>query len=206
MKNIIILLILILTISCKAQTVGLDTKYKDVSSGAYFKDLNNEMDKYVGTWQFTNGTDVLTIVLQKKLHVFDGEYYEDLLVGEYSYTSNGIEIVNTLPFLNDITNPNFEHSHIVGRTIINKFLFSKCNDCSPNERRFMLGFWDSERPYLTATEIILRYLPIELYENGTTSPIRMTATITATHGVSIPNENSPTATRIPYGEYLMFKQ
>lgn len=205
MKNIIILLILILTISCKAQTIGLETRVKDIPIGAYVKDQNNEMDKYIGTWQFTNGTDVLTIILQKKTHVFDGEYYEDLLVGEYSFISNGIEIVNTLPLLNDTTIIGREHS-ISGNFPINRLLWAKCLECGLNEKRFALSFRDSERAYLTSTKIILRYLPIELYENGTTSPIRMTATITATHGVSIPNENSPTATRIPYGEYLMFKQ
>lgn len=205
MKNIIITLALILSVSCKAQILSLETKVKDIPVGAYVKDLNNEMDKYVGTWQWTNGNDVLTIVLQKKNNIYDGEYYEDLLVGEYSYASNGVEIVNTLSSFNDFTIIGRKHN-ISGNFLLNRLVWVKCLECGQNEKRFALNFYDPEFPYLTSIKIVLRHLPLELTENGTTSSTKMTATIFATHGVSIPDENSPTVPRVPYGEYLMVKQ
>lgn len=207
MKNIILTTIIaFITLACKAQTVGLDAKYGGLPLGAYFKDLNNEMDKYVGTWQYINGNDTLTIVIQKKIHVLSGlGYYEDLLIGEYRYISNGVVIVNTLPLLDNTTLIGRDFN-ISGKLPINRYLWVKCLECGVDEKRFALGFWDPERPYLTSTKIVFRYLPLALNENGSTSPIRMTATILATHGVSIPTEDSPVSPRVPYGEYLMVKQ
>ena len=102
MKRIIFLtLIAIITISCKAQTVPLYASYREYTQGTYIKDTFNEMNKFEGTWQYTNGTDSLTIVMQKKTHIYNGEYYEDLLIGEYRFVSNGTEVVNTLSLLSD---------------------------------------------------------------------------------------------------------
>ena len=200
MKNIFLILITIVTISCKAQTVPLNTYYDDTNIGAYFKDTYDEMNRYTGTWQFTNANDTLTIVIQKKTHVYDGEeYYEDLLIGEYRYVSNGIEIVNTLPLLSNFSIIGREHN-ISGKYQIGKNIYLACSDCNNNEKRFMLNFWDPDRIYLSLS-IVLRYLPISLGE-----PEKLTATLIANNGVILPNANSPTEARVPYGEYLMIKQ
>jgi hypothetical protein len=171
-----------------------------VSSGAYFKDTFNELDKFEGTWQYTHGTDTLTIVLQKNTHIYNGEYYFDFLIGEYHYVSNGIEVVNTLPLLNDPANVNGDNSDIQGGLIISNDMYPICNDCSPNERRFKLYFSDPERNYLSLS-LVLRYLPQSF---GT--PEKMTATLIDNDSVMLPDENSPTVPRVPYGEYLMIKQ
>ncbi|MGV7105575.1 DUF6705 family protein [Flavobacterium sp. U410] len=199
-KKIFFTILTIFTIiSCKAQTVALNTYYEDVNIGAYFKDLDNEMDKYVGTWQYTHGTDTLTIVLQKNIHVFDGEYYEDLLVGEYRFVNNNQEIVNTLPRFSDFSILGRKHL-ISGRRQIANNIYLVCNDCNSNEKRFMLNFHDPERNYLSLS-LVLRYLPQSF---GT--PERMTATFIDNDSVMLPDENSPTVPRVPYGEYLMVKQ
>jgi hypothetical protein len=202
MKKISSVILIIFTfISCKAQqTVSLDASYWEYPHGTYIKDINNEMDKYAGTWQYTHGTDTLTIVIQKKIHVFDGEYYEDFLSGEYRYVSNGVEVVNTLPVLNDPANINGDNSNIQGRYLINNTIYLVCNDCNSNEKRFKLSFWDPERNYLSLS-LVLRYLPQSF---GT--PEKMTATLIDNDSVMLPDENSPTVPRVPYGEYLMVKQ
>ncbi|MGV7105577.1 DUF6705 family protein [Flavobacterium sp. U410] len=200
MKNIFLLLIcVVFVISCKAQTVSLTTPRYEVFQGAYFKDLDNEMDKYIGTWQYTHGTDTLTIVLQKKTHIYNGKYYEDLLIGEYRFASNGIEIVNTLSLLSNTTIIGREHN-ISGRFIQPYNMYPICNDCNSNEKRFMLNFHDPERNYLSLS-LVLRYLPQSF---GT--PEKMTATLFDNDSVMLPDENSPTVPRVPYGEYLMVKQ
>lgn len=199
MKNILLLVTIIIAIACKAQTVPLNSNYWEYPQGTYIKDTFNEMDKFVGTWQYNNGTDILTIVLQKKIHVYDGEYYFDMLIGEYQYTNNGIEIVNTLSLLNNSNYPINEH-YIGGEYIINNDSYPPCINCINNEKRFKLGFGDPERNYLSLS-LVLRYLTPNIGE-----PIKMTATLISNGGGIIPEENSPTNPRVPYGEYLMIKQ
>lgn len=180
-------------LSCKAQSpiVGLDALYK-TPKGAYLKDLNNELNKFEGTWKYINGTTELVIVLKKKEKVKGLKYYRDKLYGEYSYKKNGVIIVNTLPL--DINTP----SNIGGSYIIKNNQFVKCNDCTPDERRVDLYFYDPERKYLN-TDIILRYI------QGS-NPVQIKVTVYSRHGGMIPHENSPTETRVPFGEYLLTKQ
>lgn len=201
MKNIFFTVIIaFFTLACKSQIVSLDANYWEVPAGAYFKDLDNEMDKFVGTWQYNNnGTDFLNIVLQKKTHVYNGEFYEDYLVGEYRYVQNNVEIINTIPN-NPLEWNNIDERSIGGRYFISNDEVVICNDCTSNERRIDLYFSDSERNYLSLS-LVLRYLPQLPGE-----PEKMTATLISTHGGMIPNENSPTVPRVPLGEYLMTKQ
>ena len=64
----------------------------------------------------------------------------------------------------------------------------------------MLNFHDPERNYLSLS-LVLRYLPQSF---GT--PEKMTAALIDNDSVMLPDENSPTVPRVPYGEYLMVKQ
>lgn len=200
MKDFINITLLIFALtSCKAQTpiVAIDAPRTSTSDGAYFKDLNNELNRFEGTWLFTNGADSLTLKFQKRQMTYNGTDYEDKLIGEYKYMGNGIEVVNTLT---NIDNNNPAKHKMSGNLFIPNDLFLGCDDCSPNERRVMLTFYDSERSYLSAS-IILRY--IHGAEFG--EPAKMKVTIIGGEGM-IPNENSPTETRVPYGEYLMIKE
>nr|WP_033959641.1 DUF6705 family protein [Psychroserpens jangbogonensis] len=62
-RNIIFLSLIVTVFACKAQTpvVSLDTYYQDTVEGAYFKDLNNELNKFVGTWVYNDGNTTLVI-------------------------------------------------------------------------------------------------------------------------------------------------
>ena len=203
MKNIITLFtLLILTLTaCKAQTpiVEIDARYKTTPLGGYFKDINNEFDKFTGTWLFSDGNNSFILVLEKKEMIYDGdEYYEDLIVGEYQYIENSNIIVNTIPSL--IDNPDdIDSRNIVGRNIIPTNLYVPCDDCSENERRVELLFSDPERDYLSVS-IILRY------SEGVSNPEQLTANIISTDSSMLPSEDSPTSTRVPYGEYIMTKE
>jgi hypothetical protein len=57
MRNLITLLFLILTfLNCKAQSPIISIEDWDGSEqqDAYFKDTNNVLNEYVGTWLYTN--------------------------------------------------------------------------------------------------------------------------------------------------------
>ncbi len=109
MKTIITLTTIFSFILTYAQSPILDyfTSPSSIPDGAYVKDLNNDLDKFVGTWQYVDGDTELTVVLTKEEQVYNGEYYQDKLKGRYKYIKDGVEIVNTL-------NNEYFHSIITG--------------------------------------------------------------------------------------------
>lgn len=187
----------ITALSCKAQTpiVGLDAP-SNTPEGAYYKDLNNELDRFVGTWKFTNGDKEFIITIQKKEQLQIRNSYRDYLVGEYSYTKNGEEIVNTLPNLNQ----NDGEENMGGSYISKPNRMPRCNDCAPDERRINMYFTDPERKYLNS-DIVLRYIP-----GSGNNPPKISATIYITDVLVLPYEGAPEQPRVPLGEYLMEKQ
>jgi len=195
MKRFFLVILIVLSASyCNAQNpedvLEIDAQF--LAEGMYVKDFNNELDKFTGTWTFSNDSTSFTIVLQKQEQAFKGDY----LIGEYAYIKNGVTVINTIPLLHN-TDPNLERN-IGGRHIeIDQDL--QCEDCSENERRISLNFSDPERDYLS-TSLILRYLPNE------SNTEKITATIYTVSTVILPYKGAPTSTRVPYGTYLMEKQ
>lgn len=200
MKYIIIILIVMTTLSCKAQSpiVSLkDFKNVEITNGVYYKDIDGDLNQYVGTWKYTNGTTSLTIKFKKIVQYYNGECYEDVLVGDYKY----IEKANVLvDFLNRVDNPiiNDAQHYITGNTIIYPNQFITCDDCTTLERRIKLDFTDPERTYLV-NAVTLRYIndngiqkiQLNLFDNGT---------------IVLPSENSALETRVPYGYYELIKE
>ncbi|HLF51033.1 DUF6705 family protein [Flavobacterium sp.] len=105
MKIIVLILITILTISCKAQqTISLSTYdgSTDLKNNNYIKDIDGILDPFVGTWEWNDGNNTFfrikfIKVLHYKAHNLEN-VYKDELMGGYQYVLNGVEIVNTLNF------------------------------------------------------------------------------------------------------------
>jgi hypothetical protein len=109
--------------------------------GAYYKDTNNLLNGYDGTYLYNNGNTSLKLVLQKKvMSSMNNFYYEDLVIGEYQYIKDGIEKVNTLDKLavdyTDQSKHNIDGNQILIGTKLG------CYDCTSTERRLRLGFLD----------------------------------------------------------------
>jgi len=106
MKHIFLILLSIITISCNAQIYPLNYK-EDVPDGAYYKDLDNELDKYVGLWKGTWNGKTLFLELKKIKEYSNGDhpYYKDRILGERKVVaSNGtIEIDRISNFGSDGT-------------------------------------------------------------------------------------------------------
>lgn len=157
------------------------------------------MDKFVGTWQYTNGNTSLTIRLAKKNHIANDSYYEDIIVGEFKYIENTNSIVNT------IQNANFNSNivndyHIGGNYILeNDDTLYTCDTCDAGERRFKLYFDDPERRYLYVN-IILRYLADQ------NNPEQIQIRLLSVDGGVLPYEDVPATPRVPYGTYILNKQ
>ncbi|MGV7108162.1 DUF6705 family protein, partial [Flavobacterium sp. U410] len=145
MKTIIYILSIFFTTICLSQNPIIDLLDDDGSalSGAYYKDVNNLLDVFEGTFIYTNGNSQLTIQLVKKVQQYNGSYYEDLLIGEYRYIKNGLEIINTLSEINQ--NYSYQYKHKIAGNVIadNDYIRWVCSTCSPNEKRIMVTISDS---------------------------------------------------------------
>ena len=108
MNNIIIILVLAISIaSCKAQIIAVED-YKaytqELEEGAYIKDINNVLDKFVGTWKGTYNNKNYEFIITKNTENFKyrPSIREDLLLMRYKITeSSGSVIEDTLSLPND---------------------------------------------------------------------------------------------------------
>ena len=89
MKKIVTLIILIATITSYGQEgVIKPLNTWDAKSGTYLKDINNELNPYIGTWEGTWANKKFSLKIEKLLKVRhtseNGFYnYEDKLIGRY---------------------------------------------------------------------------------------------------------------------------
>ncbi len=58
----------------------------DLPEGTHFKDLDNDLDYFEGTWKWQRN-DSIVLFYKKKEEVYDSDYNqcEDYLVGEYKF-------------------------------------------------------------------------------------------------------------------------
>ncbi len=186
MKNLLLLHLLFICVSCKAQTPIFDIEDLDNISqdiyGAYYKDINNQLNLYEGTYLYANGNTSLKIVFQKKIMAsMNGYYYEDLIIGGYQYIKNGIEIINTVPELN-MNYTNGAKYSINGRHILLGTILG-CDDCATNEKRLSIGLVDESTHNFgnliirrinvddqPAIKIAIRWIGPKSYQEGTPVP------------------------------------
>lgn len=198
MKNTffyIMILFLMINTSCKAQVVNLDREAHDFQAGNYYKDINNKLNPYVGTWLYTNGNNSLKIIIQKREHIYysNSNYYEDYLVGEFQYIENGVEIINRLSLINDV---NIGNHSIFGNWFLKPYLPPVCDECSSLVKRVSVSFQDPLKPYLMSRGYI-----------GVNDDIEDEKLIFFIHvGTSdLPQDDSPTNTTVPEGKYILSK-
>ncbi|WP_157111589.1 DUF6705 family protein [Nonlabens spongiae] len=117
----------------------------------YYSDVNNEMDFFVGTWLYTEGSTTLKIHFKKETRVDWGDHFTDLLVGEYQYIENGVEMINTL----DMIDSRNGYEHIIdGRIRVTKCSWLPTSECRDGQVKFFLGLSDPNNEMTTATLII----------------------------------------------------
>ena len=113
MKTIYILF-LIFIVNCKAQTptISLFGHHTTTVENAYYKDLNSDLDRFTGSWLYSNGSTSFKIVIDKKIMKYNtfSNIYEDLLIGEYRYVEDGVVKVNTLDLMTNPPSEFYEHT------------------------------------------------------------------------------------------------
>lgn len=97
-----ILVILVLQSTCiQAQTiVDLSNRNGEHNSNTYYKDTTNRLNPFDGTWVYDDGVTYIKLILTKKIQAPVGDYFEDILIGEFQYKIDGNEVINTLNNLN----------------------------------------------------------------------------------------------------------
>lgn len=211
-----IITLLLISISCKSQiidTYNSNGMYGFVN-GAYFKDVTNFHNQYVGTWLYTNGTTSLKLKFKAVNYVLNTigtkTFHEDVLVGEYQYIENGVEKVNTLnninvnygtEYLNVMTN-----HFLVGISCIRSPISGPvCSECAPNERRMGMSLREPGHDGMGVANnsfVLRRY-----FDNGV-EKLKVWF-VNNTQIVFVDdngNETSPVPYKLPTGEYVLTKQ
>jgi hypothetical protein len=121
MKKIIVLLIIVISNACAvAQNppvlrtlparIKLTQEGFDAKPGDYYKDLDNELDKYVGTWVYDDGNGTVFTLNLRKVEMFytagTNYRYTDKIIVTYKLIKNYELLVDnlSLPELNTLEN------------------------------------------------------------------------------------------------------
>ncbi len=135
MKKYLAILLLAMIINCKAQspvyTLGESPINKPQNS--YIKDTNNVLDKFTGTWIYSENGKAFTIIINKAQMVNLNDYYVDELQGNFKYMVNNSIIANT-----NTSNFLGKNSSIFGFTL-----------WEGDANKVTLFFYDPERPKMS---------------------------------------------------------
>ena len=196
MKNILILLLLSSTL-IQAQEINLEDKDGTRITGAYYKDINNHLNQFEGTYKYTQGNTELTMVFKKIVEYNNGVYRQDLLIGEVKFVKDGLILFNNLSKINTVYPNQFSHD-IVGNTIIKPTSRPVCVGCTANQKRARLIFFGNDNNM--GGSIILQKL------TESNQPEKLKINIMYRNSIWLPGEPEPLDALIKNGEYVLIKQ
>ncbi|ANF51848.1 hypothetical protein A0O34_15605 [Chryseobacterium glaciei] len=121
-KTIILFSFFISFFSCKAQEHPLNTDFRNLPDYSYLRDLNNELNPYIGTYTSTYNGNNITIYInkqEKKLKSFGSQkFYKDVLSIKFIVKNSSGNV------LQDTQNMNFDINqirHTIFSTMINPY-------------------------------------------------------------------------------------
>jgi hypothetical protein len=138
MKNLQTILFLLFVLSCKAQTHSIYMGPDEIDNH-YYKDIDNDFNKFEGRWLYTNGNTSLEIIFKKRSNIFDPyrNFYADELVGEFKYVQDGVLMNNTLANINTSASP-YRNMAFSGNSL------TRCDACLPGQRDLIqITFFDN---------------------------------------------------------------
>jgi hypothetical protein len=207
-KQITLFMILYCTL-CVAQSPILPL-YNSISNvpGAYYKDLQNDMNRFEGEWKYEQGNNLLIVKIQKKEMQFIDyghiSVYEDFLVAEYRYVENGVEKINTLP--NILINYPDPYDYNIKANIITKPIPNNplvCPNCGPNDVMVEGYFRDPERD-------INGYEPVVVFRHKIENGVEKVFLTMRIFGFKLPYSDGTVSPydryNLPQGRYELIKQ
>jgi hypothetical protein len=165
--------------------------------GAYYKDINDDLNKYEGLWRVEINSSTSFEILFNKVF-YDNLSMKrkyDTLIGEVKYVENDITIYNTMSNIINIYESHALMANGIFDNVFGLFQFS-CEHCQNNEKYITGGYKDPARPYLPGT-ISMKYF----IENGV-EKIKIKLLVVGSIMDGFPHDDF----RIPSGEYILIKQ
>ena len=130
MKNILKIVALILFSTANGQITKPLENSGGVEENVYYKDFNNVLNDFEGTYEYNGPDFYFKLVLQKKVAENNNNYWwTDVLKGTYQYIVNGVEV----NFLSDPMASDDNPARVQARWI-NNGNPTFCSDCLPNTK------------------------------------------------------------------------
>lgn len=135
LNKFLMIIVLMISVVSQSQTIKDINAFPWAESGVYYKDLNNVLGPFVGTYLYNDPATNTSfkIILQKKLQSSLGSFYQDMLIGGYKYIKNGVVKVDVENYFLD--NESSSNQVIIGYMILTGNHIIDCDDCLPNEKR-----------------------------------------------------------------------
>ena len=100
MKDILLILIFTMSLSCKVQQeYPLNSNLFELPQNSYFKDLNNELNPYIGTYKASfNGKQITLYITKETKKYFDRisyKFYKDVLSVRYIVQNSSGQILQS---------------------------------------------------------------------------------------------------------------
>ncbi len=121
-KTIIFFSFFISFFSCKAQEYPLNTDFRNIPNYSYLKDINNELNQFIGTYNGVFNGNQITLYITKEPHKLiqyvDQKFYRDVLSIRFIIKNSSQTV------LQDTKNMNFQSNqtqHTIYSTIINPY-------------------------------------------------------------------------------------
>ncbi|SHE94664.1 DUF6705 family protein [Chryseobacterium takakiae] len=164
MKSVL-LLIIFTVVSCKSQQISpMNTPFLDIPKGAYLKDLNNELNPYIGAYKANFNSNEITLFITKQENKLEQtgqkNYYMDALIVKYIVKNlSGVILQDTQNNVTDI------ELYIIGTSPSKNaitFYYSGTN-CS-------VGWGDIYLKKINATQISWEYHPDDIVTTADKCP------------------------------------
>lgn len=211
MKKIIYLIPLFCTVSivvAQNPIINIHTTGSKDIDNAYYKDIENFQNQFVGTWVYTDAIKTIRFKFVKKEMFYYEDYlenyYVDFLVGEMQYLENGVEKINSL------TNLNVNHSSIFNYSLygdgkVHSYWYPRCVECPDTVQRIAMSYNEptNDDRCLDAAFVMRRE-----DENGV-QKIKIQYILTnGPCGVQSDWQTPSTTTNftIPYGDYTLVRE
>jgi hypothetical protein len=209
MKKILTAIVLLYNIILSAQNPILNIHTADFAQieNAYYKDIEQFQNKFVGTWVYTDAVKTIRFRFAKKQMFFYQSFkncYVDFLVGEMQYIENGVEKINSLTNLN-VNHPNIFNYSMNGDIKVHNNWYPKCDECDDFVPRLPMSY---DEPNNDDVGLRAAFVMRRADEGGVQKiKIQYIKTNTAL-GVQSDYETPSTTTNftIPYGDYTLIKE
>ena len=200
MKQIITLIIIFISVLSTAQSniLSIEDLPFENQLNSYFKDINNELNTFEGTWLYTNGNTSLKIKLVKYERANQIDYFEDLILGGYQYIENGIEKINKLDHADNLDFLYESTSVIYGNHLYKNCQYLSFDDCIEGQTKLVLSIFDPITNNHSG-DLILKKVNF----NGEEA---IKASIIFSYSGTYPNGIPPEPTLPWQQEYLLIKQ